>query len=197
MDRRGPCSGRPNETLFSCQKWRTRNEKDRPEKFIAQTKAGRHCAGYLRAGDRRDPVGYGKSDAESGSDSDSSSESYDSSEYQIDKNSSAILAKTKDAGKKYVEATVFVGDSNTVRMNNYGLITLDQFVGQEGMGVQSAVSTKCVAFKDDSTQYTIPDAIAKMKPRRVIVTFGTNNADGSTRTCSRRFIRHISIVTSL
>ena len=70
-------------------------------------------------------------------------ESYDSSEYQIDKNSSAILAKTKDAGKKYVEATVFVGDSNTVRMNNYGLITLDQFVGQEGMGVQSAVSTKC------------------------------------------------------
>ena len=121
----------------------------------------------------------GKSNAESGSDSDSSSESYDSSEYQIDKNSSAILAKTKDAGKKYVEATVFVGDSNTVRMNNYGLITLDQFVGQEGMGVQSAVSTKCVAFKDDSTQYTIPDAIAKMKPRRVIVTFGTNNADGS------------------
>ena len=121
----------------------------------------------------------GKDDAASGSDSDSSSESYDSSEYQIDANSSAILAKTKDAGKKYVEATVFVGDSNTVRMNNYGLITLDQFVGQEGMGVQSATSTKCVAFKGDSTQYAIPDAIAKMKPRRVIVTFGTNNADGS------------------
>ena len=93
----------------------------------------------------------GKDDAASGSDSDSSSESYDSSEYQIDANSSAILAKTKDAGKEYVEATVFVGDSNTVRMNNYGLITLDQFVGQEGMGVQSATSTKCVAFKGDST----------------------------------------------
>ena len=100
----------------------------------------------------------GKSNAESGSDSDSSSESYDSSEYQIDKNSSAILAKTKDAGKKYVEATVFVGDSNTVRMNNYGLITLDRLWVRRAWAYSPPISTKCVAFRTTvpSTPFRMP-----------------------------------------
>ena len=111
--------------------------------------------------------------------SSSGSSSYDSSEFAIDETSSAILAESQNAGDAYVEQTVFVGDSNTVRFNQYNLLTLDQFVGKESMGIQEVTTTKCVYFKNDNTAYTIPEALAKMKPRRIVMTFGTNNAGGS------------------
>ncbi|MBQ8647387.1 MAG: lipase, partial [Oscillospiraceae bacterium] len=130
------------------------------------------------AGSEETPSG---SSSQSGSISsgESSSSGYDQSQFQINETSAAILPETEDAGKEYLEETVFAGDSNTVRMNSYGLLSLDQFVGTEGLGIQSVTSAKCVAFKSDSNLYTIPEAIAKMKPRRVILTFGTNNADGT------------------
>lgn len=118
-------------------------------------------------------------DPSSQSGSSSASTGYDNSEFVIDETSSAILAETSDAGDEYVEQTVFVGDSNTVRFNQYNLLTLDQFVGKESMGIQEVTTTKCVYFKNDNTAYTIPEALAKMKPRRIVLTFGTNNADGS------------------
>lgn len=124
--------------------------------------------------------GASRPDDSSSQDSSSSGSSgYDSSEFAIDETSSAILAETSDAGDEYVEQTVFVGDSNTVRFNQYNLLSLDQFVGKESMGIQEVTTTKCVYFKNDNTAYTIPDALAKMKPRRIVMTFGTNNADGS------------------
>lgn len=109
-------------------------------------------------------------------------ESYDNSAYQVDTSIPAVLAATEDAGVEYVEQTVFVGDSNTVRLYNYNLITLDQFVGAEGMGIQSLTSNACVGFKNDAKAYTIPEALAMMKPRRIVVTMGTNNADGNMTT---------------
>lgn len=108
-----------------------------------------------------------------------SDEDYDPSANVLDSSSTAILPMTTDAGQDYLANTVFVGDSNTVRMYNMGLITLDQFVGKEGMGIQSVISDACVYFENDANAYTIPQAIAKMKPQRVIVMLGTNNADGS------------------
>ena len=103
----------------------------------------------------------------------------DQDAYQIDQEAGAILAETEDGGTQYLAETLFVGDSNTVRMYNYGLLTLDQFVGKEGMGIGSLTTEQCVAFKNDSQTYTIPQAIAKMKPRRIVVMMGTNNANGS------------------
>ena len=109
----------------------------------------------------------------------SSGEEYDQNAYQIDQEAGAILAETEDGGTQYLADTLFVGDSNMVRMYNYGLLTLDQFVGKEGMGIGSLSTEQCVAFKNDSKSYTIPQAIAKMKPRRIVVMMGTNNANGS------------------
>ena len=108
-----------------------------------------------------------------------SGEEYDQNAYRIDTQAGAILAETDDGGTQYLAQTLFVGDSNTVRMYNYGLLTLDQFVGKEGMGIGSLTTEQCVAFKGDSKSYTIPEAIAKMKPRRIVVMMGTNNANGS------------------
>ena len=88
--------------------------------------------------------------------------------YQIDNTSSALLTETADAGTEYLDSTLFLGDSNTVRLYNNGLISLQQFCAKEGIGTQVALNEGIVTFKNDTTHYT-------MKPRRVVMTFGTND----------------------
>lgn len=98
-----------------------------------------------------------------------------SSHYQIDNTSAALLTETADAGTDYLNNTLFLGDSNTVRLYNNGLISLQQFCAKEGIGTQVALSEGIVTFKKDPNHYTIPQAVAMMKPRRVVMTFGTND----------------------
>ena len=107
--------------------------------------------------------------AESGADGDLADH------YQIDNTSSALLTETADAGTEYLDSTLFLGDSNTVRLYNNGLISLQQFCAKEGIGTQAALNEGIVTFKGDSSHYTIAQAVAKMKPRRVVLTFGTND----------------------
>ena len=98
-----------------------------------------------------------------------------SGHYQIDNASTALLTETADAGTDYLNDTLFLGDSNTVRLYNNGLISLQQFCAKEGIGTQVALTEGIVTFKRDSNHYTIPQAVAMMKPRRVVMTFGTND----------------------
>ena len=98
-----------------------------------------------------------------------------SGHYQIDNASTALLTETADAGTDYLNDTLFLGDSNTVRLYNNGLISLQQFCAKEGIGTQVALGEGIVTFKKDSNHYTIPQAVAMMKPRRVVMTFGTND----------------------
>lgn len=98
-----------------------------------------------------------------------------SGHYQIDNTSAALLTETADAGTDYLSNTLFLGDSNTVRLYNNGLISLQQFCAKEGIGTQVALSEGIVTFKKDPNHYTIPQAVAMMKPRRVVMTFGTND----------------------
>ena len=98
-----------------------------------------------------------------------------SGHYQIDNASTALLTETADAGTDYLNNTLFLGDSNTVRLYNNGLISLQQFCAKEGIGTQVALNEGIVTFKRDSNHYTIPQAVAMMKPRRVVMTFGTND----------------------
>lgn len=98
-----------------------------------------------------------------------------SGHYQIDNASTALLTETADAGTDYLNDTLFLGDSNTVRLYNNGLISLQQFCAKEVIGTQVALNEGIVTFKKDSNHYTIPQAVAMMKPRRVVMTFGTND----------------------
>ena len=98
-----------------------------------------------------------------------------SGHYQIDNASTALLTETADAGTDYLNDTLFLGDSNTVRLYNNGLISLQQFCAKEGIGTQVALNEGIVTFKRDPNHYTIPQAVAMMKPRRVVMTFGTND----------------------
>ena len=98
-----------------------------------------------------------------------------SGHYQIDNASTALLTETADAGTDYLNDILFLGDSNTVRLYNNGLISLQQFCAKEGIGTQVALNEGIVTFKKDPNHYTIPQAVAMMKPRRVVMTFGTND----------------------
>ena len=103
-----------------------------------------------------------------------------SDHYQINETSSALLTGTADAGNAYQEQTLFIGDSNTVRLYANGLISLQQFCAKEGIGTGAALNEGIVTFKRDDNRYTIAQAVAKMKPRRVVIMLGTNDNSMST-----------------
>ena len=92
-----------------------------------------------------------------------------SDHYQISETSAALLPETADAGESYQKETLFLGDSNTVRLYANGLISLQQFCAKEGIGTHAALNEGIVTFKKDSSTYTIAQAVAKMKPRRVVI----------------------------
>ena len=98
-----------------------------------------------------------------------------SDHYQINETSSALLPETADAGDDYQNSTLFIGDSNTVRLYANGLISLQQFCAKEGIGTHAALTEGIVTFKKDNNAYTIAQAVAKMKPRRVVIMLGTND----------------------
>ena len=103
---------------------------------------------------------------------------YDKDAYPLDTSLEAVLPQAA-ADDAYITASVFAGDQCAVTLQKDGRITLNQFVGQEGLKTSKALSTSCVNFASDSNNYTIPQAIPKMKARRVFVQLGANDVDGS------------------
>ena len=78
-----------------------------------------------------------------------------SDHYQISETSAALLPETADAGESYQKETLFLGDSNTVRLYANGLISLQQFCAKEGIGTHAALNEGIVTFKKDSNTYTM------------------------------------------
>ena len=88
------------------------------------------------------------------------------------------LPKTEDAGKGYVEETLFLGDSNTERMLYYSDVTgvtVDNGFGVVGMGISAFTSQGCARFAGVNGNLTMPQVVQLMQPHRVMMTFGTNN----------------------
>ena len=105
-----------------------------------------------------------------------------------------VLTQTDDAGRSYVDETLFIGDSNTARYMMYAdetgraFTSLDNNIGVVSMGAWSITTLKCEQFVGYSSMYTIPDAVAMLKPKRIIIGFGTNNLSG-TSTDASSFIK--------
>lgn len=89
-----------------------------------------------------------------------------------------ILARTDDAGQEYIDSTLFVGDSNTVRSMAYGHTTWDNVVAAVSMGVQHITSLKMTYFEGYANPVTVPEAVKIIQPQRIIITYGTNNTVG-------------------
>ena len=103
---------------------------------------------------------------------------YDKEENTIDTQAytSTILEQSADAGDSYVDETLFLGDSNTARMYRmFDYCSYDNAIGSVGMTAKSLVTFACVQVSTSSGYITMPQAVAKLQPRRVILTFGTND----------------------
>ena len=103
---------------------------------------------------------------------------YDPQAYPLDTSLGSVLAKTSDAGTDYVSCTLFVGDQFAKSLYDDKVITLDQFAGKDGLTVSSLLNDACVYFAGDSSAYTVPQAVSKMKPRRVVMLLGSNDLTG-------------------
>ena len=86
-----------------------------------------------------------------------------------------ILAETDDAGQEYLDETLFIGDSNTVRTMAYGFTTWDNVVAAVSMGVEHIQSLKMTYFKGYKNPVTAIDAVKIIQPKRIIITYGTND----------------------
>lgn len=123
------------------------------------------------------------SSAASGPDDDAD---YDAAAGVIDKAafSGTVLEETEDAGREYLDETLFLGDSNTYRYMMYAdedgkaFTGLGNNIGVVSMGAGAITSLKCMQFKGYSAPVTMPEAVALMQPRRIIICFGTNNLGG-------------------
>ena len=89
-----------------------------------------------------------------------------------------ILARTEDAGQEYIDSTLFIGDSNTVRSMAYGHTTWDNVVAAVSMGVQHITSLEMTYFEGYANPVTVPEAVKIIQPQRIIITYGTNNTVG-------------------
>lgn len=105
-------------------------------------------------------------------------DNYDPDLYPLDTSLEAIL-KDASADDSYITSSLFVGDRTALALQKDGRITLDQYAGKEDLKISNFLKESCVAFADDANTYTIPQAIAKMKARRVYVMIGSNDVDGS------------------
>ncbi len=91
-----------------------------------------------------------------------------------------ILAATADAGQEYLDNTLFIGDSNTVRSMVYGHTTWDNVVAAVSMGIQHVKTLEMTYFKGMDKPVTVPEAVKIIQPQRIIMTYGTNNTIGYT-----------------
>ena len=106
------------------------------------------------------------------------SDLYDPTQYPLDTSLDAILGQEPAQGN-YINDTVFVGGTQAVSMSKDSSITLNQYAGQDGLKVSQVLRETCVNFADDANSYTIPQAIAKMKPLHVYIMVGGDDLDGT------------------
>lgn len=96
-------------------------------------------------------------------------------------------------GRSYLDETLFIGDSNTARYLLYAddtgtaFTSLSNNIGVVSMGAGAITTLKCEKFKGSSTMYTVPESVAMLKPKRIIICYGTNNLSGAS-TDATRFI---------
>ncbi|MEG2192698.1 MAG: GDSL-type esterase/lipase family protein, partial [Oscillospiraceae bacterium] len=110
--------------------------------------------------------------------------SYKKDEYaeKMKKFSDVILPVNQENDAKYFRETLFVGDSNTEGISTYGHLSLQYVCGMTGMAIEGVTSNECIWFVGYDKPVTMPTAVGMLKPRRVIVNFGTNNVGGTKTT---------------
>lgn len=112
----------------------------------------------------------------------SAQNNYDKNIYmtEIAKYPDIVIPYSADKDSRYLEDTLFIGDSNTAGLASFGYMPLQNVLGKKSMGIQGVISNSFVWFKGYSQPVNIVKAVKLLKPRRIIINFGTNNTLGIT-----------------
>ncbi len=89
--------------------------------------------------------------------------------------SDPVLGETRDAGSSYVEETLFIGDSNTVRLGQFELVSTGRIAAQEAIGIEAVNELTFLMVGDGAEPLTAAQAAGVMQPRRIMLALGTNN----------------------
>lgn len=120
----------------------------------------------------------------SSSSSESSSFVVQSSKYEdrylkiVEEYDDVVIPENDIEDEYYIGQTLFVGDSNTAGLSGYGYLSLQNVLGLIGMPIQEVNIKQCMWFVGYENPVTMPTAVGMLKPRRVILNFGTNNVGG-------------------
>ncbi|MEG2929737.1 MAG: SGNH/GDSL hydrolase family protein [Oscillospiraceae bacterium] len=90
-----------------------------------------------------------------------------------------LLPYNSEKDTTYLSDTLFVGDSNTAGLSSFGYLPLQNVLGRRSMAIQSVASKEFVWFSGYENPVTIIKAVSLLKPRRIIINFGTNNTVGT------------------
>ena len=120
--------------------------------------------------------------------------SIDLNDVGIDRNQKTLLGETQDAGETYVDETLFIGDSNTVRLSNFDITKLDNTIGYVGIGISGFSTKECVYFEEFDDAYTMLDSIELMQPKRIALMLGTNDYSMKTDSFIAEYDKAISSI---
>ncbi|MBP0986078.1 MAG: hypothetical protein J6P39_03610, partial [Oscillospiraceae bacterium] len=88
------------------------------------------------------------------------------------------LQETEDAGEEYVNETLFIGDSNFLRMVGQGVLTHRNVIGKPGKGISSVRGDRDVYLAGYAEPVTAISSLKVLCPRRILLNFGTNDLLG-------------------
>lgn len=116
--------------------------------------------------------------------SDSSSNAASASAAAVSTEVPTVLPLSSDGGRSYLDSTLFLGDSNTVRFMSFNdedgrtYTSTQNTIAVVGMGIQAIDTLECEQLSTGT--FTMTEAVPLLQPERIIITFGTNNLDGKT-----------------
>ena len=99
--------------------------------------------------------------------------------------SDTSLQKTEDAGQSYIDSFIFLGESTTYHLKSRGVLsggkdTKQVWAPKSGTLMLDPSTASCrILYPDTNEELDISDAMAKKKPKYLLLTFGLNGAVGN------------------
>lgn len=84
---------------------------------------------------------------------------------------------TDEAGAAWLEGMVYLGDSNIKNLIEYGLAPPERVLAEPGIGIDSVLGYPYAAVPGVEGYVTVPEALAIMRPARVLMSYGTNDTE--------------------
>ena len=95
------------------------------------------------------------------------------------------LMPTEDAGQSYIDSFIFLGESTTYHLKSRGVLsggkdTKQVWAPKSGTLMLDPSTASCrVLYPDTNEEIDIAEAMAKRKPKYMLLTFGLNGAVGN------------------